>query len=70
MSNQLKRMMVILDTEQHPDLGTTLHIEVKRVGENDVHVKRIIPDNDFMSHWDYVWDVCKRLLDDELKVNI
>ena len=64
---KLNRLQVTLDKEIHGRLGDTLHIRVTRSDDpNEVHVQRVISSNDFESHWDYVWDACKRLLDDEL----
>lgn len=65
---KLNRLQVTLDKGMHSKLGTTVHIQVTRADDpKDLHVQRLVPDNDFESHWDYVWDACKRLLDDELK---
>ena len=65
---KLNRLQVTLDKDMHSELDTTVHIQVTRSDDpNDVHVQRIVPDNDFESYWDYVWDACKGLLDDELR---
>ncbi len=66
----LNSMQVTLDLELHKHLGTALIIRVEIQGEGEVQVKRIIPDNDFESRFDYVWDACKQLLDNEIKKNL
>lgn len=64
----LSRLEVTLDKTTRPSLGTVVHIKIVRNDEpNDLHVQRIVPDNDFESYFDYVWAACKRILDEELK---
>lgn len=71
MSSMLGKLQIIVEPErdlrENGRLITRLHIVVSRFGKDDLHIRRIIPDNDFESYWDYVWDVCKALLDAELK---
>ena len=62
----LDRLQVIIDKQVHKELGTTVRIRVDHDGTSNL-VQRIVPDNDFESHFDYVWDACKNILDEELK---
>jgi len=65
---ELQRLQVTLDKKTHHYLGTTVHIQITRSDDpREVHIQRIVPENDFESYWDYVWDACKQLLDDEIK---
>ena len=64
---KLCRLQITLDKGTHVELGTTVNIRITRSDDpNELNVQRIVPDNDFESYWDYVWDVCKQLLDDEI----
>ena len=45
---------------------TALVIDVEVGGQEDLHIERIIPNNDFESYFDYVWNICKRLIDAEI----
>lgn len=70
MVNYLSRLQITIEPErilQNGVLTTFLQITISRFGKDDLMIKRIIPDNDFESNWDYIWDGCKILLDDELK---
>ena len=63
----LSRLQVTLDKTTHPNLGTTVYVKIVRSDTpNDLHVQRIVPNNDFESYFDYVWDACKRLLDEAI----
>lgn len=65
---KFQRLQVTLDTKTYSDLGTSLRIRLNRSDyPHNLYVEKIIPDNDFENHWDYIWNACKRLLDDELK---
>ena len=71
MSNLFKRLQIVVEPESQVYRDGTnvarLNITVSRFGKEDVHIQRLVPDNDFESYWDYVWNVCKNLLDEELK---
>ena len=63
----LNRLQVTIDKEMHRELGIFIHVIVSRGDGNDLHVRRQIPENDFESYFDYVWKVCKHLLDEALE---
>ena len=63
---KLRSLKVQLDSELHFH-GTTIRVVLSRLGEEDLHLSQIIPDDDFGCAWDYVWDSCKRLLDAALE---
>ena len=46
--------------------GKALMIDVEVGGQETLHIKRIVPDNDFESYFDYVWNACKELIDAEI----
>ena len=43
-----------------------LVIDVEVGGREAVRIKRIMPENDFESYFDYIWNECKRLIDAEI----
>jgi hypothetical protein len=71
MDNSLRRLKVTIEPEWNTYRDGTNHskinITVSRFGKEDVHIQRLVPNDDFESYWDYVWKNCKLLLDQELK---
>jgi len=64
---KLQRLRVTLEPYALPmQEQTALVIEVEIGGQETLRVKRIVPENDFESYFDYVWNVCKKLIDAEI----
>ena len=62
----IKRIIVTLEPEKYPNKVTILRVKVERFGEEDVYIQRMMNESDFESRWDYEWNICKRVLDEEL----
>ena len=48
------------------DQETALVIDVEIGGRDDLQIRRIMPENDFESYFDYIWNECKKLIDAEI----
>ena len=59
----LNRIQVTIDKERDRELGVIIRITVSRFNEHDLHIQRVVPDNDFESYFDYAWRICKQMLD-------
>jgi len=66
----LNKLQVTIGKEPHRELGTFIYIIVSRGDGKDLRMRRLVPENDFESYFDYVWKVCKHLLDEALEKEI
>ena len=63
----LNRLQVTIEKESRRELGTFIYIIVSLEDGKDLRMRRLVPENDFESYFDYVWGMCKRLLDEALE---
>ena len=66
----LNKLQVTIEKEPHRELGTFIYIIVSLGDGNDLRMRRLVPENDFESYFDYVWKMCKHLLDEALEKEI
>ena len=63
---KLQKLRITLEPYGLYPKGTGLVIDVEVGGREAIRIKRIMPENNFESYFDYIWNECKNLIDAEI----